>query len=305
MNIFITGASGSMAHYLIEHIRQVEPSARIMGLARSGGVAGLAYYSFNLWANSTHYLSTILRDAQPDYLFHLASEAHVGESFDRPGDFVYSNIVGTLNLYEALRRCVELRPRVILASTSEVYGNVPRARQPILETEPFAPVNTYAITKCAQEHLARFYMKAYGIPVVITRAFGYVNPRRDDLFLTAMAKQLVSSVGTIRHGNLKPVRTFCDVRDIAEAYWLAAKKGTPGEAYNIGSTDGHRLDSFLVRLINLSGRETNMELDQALVRQTDIDRCIPDTLKFRHTTGWQPKINLDESLKWLLANVGN
>ena len=309
MNIFITGASGSMAHYMVDYLKRQAPDARVSGIARKAkGVDGLdSYRSFDLWDSPIRYLIRILKEELPDYIFHFASEANVRESFDRPREFIQSNVSGTCKLFEAIRDA-GIKPRVLLASTSEVYGD-PVNGDAIDESTPFAPLNPYATTKCAQEHLALCFMQAYNIPVVITRAFGYINPRRADLFATAMARQILRDQGennpaVIRHGNLLPVRTFCDVRDMAEAYWLAAQRGTPGHAYNIGSTEFIKLRELLDRLIAMSNVPVRKEDDLSLYRPTDIGVCIPATKKFESiSSGWRPKIPLEDSLRWLFESV--
>ena len=94
------------------------------------------------------------------------------------------------------------------------------------------------VSKTTQYMLCDVYFQSFGIPIIRTRMFGYINPRRDDLFATAFAKQIVqienNLASVLRHGNLKSVRTLIDVRDAAESYWLAACRCEPGEAYNIG-----------------------------------------------------------------------
>lgn len=315
MNILITGASGSMAHYLIDHIERAEPSAHITGVGRRilPGRAGIDYLQCNLaepWGLS--FLTQLLVVKTPAMIFHLASDAVVKPSFDNPHSYLANNILSTSNLYEALRRS-GFKGVSFLASTSEVYGAVPEAENPIKESQPFAPINPYAISKCAQEHIAQFYFKAYGIKTVITRAFGYINPLRADLVTTAVARQIAETEknggGQIKHGNTTPVRTFCDVRDMAEAYWLAATKCEPGQAYNVGSEDSVTIGDLIQQLTNAALRTAVKPLDvefisdESLMRPSDIVRCVPDCSKFRRATGWKPRISLRESLEWLMKRV--
>ena len=317
MNVLITGASGSVGHYLIDYIRRVEPNAHVTGIGRRilNGRVGTDYLQCDLAEHKgLSFLAQLIVEKKPAVVFHLASDAVVKLSFDNPYSYLANNILCTSNLYEAIR-AAKSTVTCILASTSEVYGAVPEFENPIIESRPFAPINPYAISKCTQEHLARFYWRTYGIKTVITRAFGYVNPLRKDLVATAIARQLVEiereGGGQVRHGNTTPVRTFCDVRDVAEAYWLAATMCEPGEAYNVGSEDPVSVGDLIQCLTSEALRtaatpfEIEFIMDESLTRPADVTRCVPDCSKFRTVTGWEPKIPLRESLGWLIECARN
>ena len=322
MNVLITGASGSVAHYLIDHIKRVQPEASITGIGRRLNSCVESetchYHSVDLarpWGMS--FLRQTIAATRPSVVFHLASMAQVNPSFADPGGYLDNNVQCTINLYEAMRE-EKFGGTCVLASTSEVYGHAlsltippPYSQNPIREIQPFAPVNPYGISKCTQEHLAQFYFGAHGVKIVTTRAFGYINPLRKDLVATAVARQKAEAEknggGTVRHGNTAPVRTFCDVRDVAEAYWLAATMCEPGEAYNIGGEDGITIGDLIQLLAGAAGNPANLEFvrDDSLLRPTDVSRCVPDCSKFRRATGWKPKIPLKESLEWLIQCVRN
>lgn len=312
MRILITGATGSMAYYLAQYIKtQVKDRHEICGIGRRR-VATIAaatyldqYDALDLYWHPTSRVTEYISEIKPDLIFHLAAMANVRQSFSEPRKFFANNSEGTLNLLDGIARA-GFKPRIVLASTSEVYGNVPVESNPIVESEEFNPVNYYAASKCAQEILASVYANTSGLEFVVTRAFGYINPRRDDLVATALAKQIVKfergEIQTVYHGNLKPVRSFCDARDIAEAYWLAAIKCQPG-VYNIGSETPFSIGSLVTALHHISESDPKFAPQEDLLRKTDIFACWPDITKFANATGWRPKIELADSLKWLMECV--
>ncbi len=241
---------------------------------------------------------------RPDIIFHLASWANVRESFEDPATFLHNNIIATSNLFETVLLSGQ-KPTIVLASTSEVYGKVMDPSEvPIKETNPLRPANPYAVSKTAQDLLAWTYFNAYGMKIIRTRTFGYINPRRADLAASNFARQIAlveqGKQKVIKVGNLSSVRSFLDVRDIVSAYWLAAERCKPGEAYNIGSPVPCSIENLLNMLIDLSGSKISLERHEGLIRPADITNQVPDIGKFIKATGWRAQIPLHESLIHLL-----
>lgn len=247
----------------------------------------------------------VLKETQPDVIFHLASHANVRASFTTPLSVLQNNIMGTANLFEALR-IMELGPVVQLCSTSEVYGQVDPTDVPIKETCPLRPASPYAVSKVTQDLLGEVYFKAYNLKIIRTRMFAYLNPRRSDLFATSFAMQIARIEAGLQkellHGNLDSTRTMIDVRDAMESYWVAAQKCEPGEAYNIGGVTIVTVGELLELLKSHATCEIRSQMDQRLLRPTDVTLQIPDTSKFIAATGWIPKYSFDDSIKHLLKH---
>jgi nucleoside-diphosphate-sugar epimerase len=304
---FVAGISGAMGHYLTEAL--LRQGYGVAGLGRRPSVSLNAdYYQCDLSDPiAAHYVTEIMQTVKPAYVFYVAGVADVRRSFDDPQWFIDNNFTAWATFLRGVANS-DQRPLIVLASTSEVYGNV-AAGDPITERQKFAPISPYAVTKVSQEHLAFSYRETHNLQIVITRAFGYINPLRANLFATAMARKVVAcergEAVEIVHGDLSPVRSFCDVRDVAEAYVLAAEKGLPGEAYNVGYEHGVFLGKVLEQLMELStvGGALITRVDKKLLRPTDVLMAIPDCSKFRFTTGWCPRIVLRDSLAWLLGEV--
>src|SRR3990167_293068 len=224
----ITGIKGSGVSYLAEYIRENHPEVEAIGIHRE--TCDLEDYE---------QVKKRLHKVKPDVIFHLASNADVKGSFDHPQEVLRNNILGTCNLFEAVRR-LKLDPIIQHCSTSEVYGQVDPKNVPITEDCPIQPVSPYAISKTAQDFLAQTYYRSYGLKIIITRMFAYVNPRRTNLFASSFASQIVRIENGLQavllYGNLDSIRTLLDVRDAMRAYWDAALFCKPGQIYNIGGT---------------------------------------------------------------------
>lgn len=286
MNSLITGGKGAAGSYLAEHLK--ESGDKVSILARPE----CDLLDFNAVCER-------LADCRPDAIYHLASDADVSGSFSHVTEISRNNIMGTVHLFEAVRK-LKMKCAIQVCSTSEVYGNP--WIYPIKEDALIDPVNPYAFTKASQDLLGGVYAKSYLFRVVRTRAFGYINPRRANLSLTSFARQIVAiergQQDKLRHGNLDSIRTFCDVRDIAVAYRLAIEKEG---VFNIGSEKPISIGEALEMLVGYAKCEIELEQDHTLMRPVDVTDQIPDCTRFRRATGWEPEITLEESLQWLLS----
>ncbi len=308
--VLITGVAGSGASYLAEHALE-QPGVEVHGTVRwhsSTPKAGFSRTSDRVRLHECDLLDLssvieTLRRVEPDVVFHLASHANVRASFSTPLAVIGNNVMGTANLFEALR-IEKLRPRVLLCSTSEVYGQVGPGETPIREENALRPVSPYAVSKATQDLLGLAYHRSYQIPIIRTRMFTYINPRRADLFATSFALQVArierGLQPELRHGNLDSVRTFIDVRDAVDAYWVAASRCEPGEVYNIGGTVTQSVGEFLELLRSRSRVPFRAVADPELFRPADVTLQIPDTSRFAAATGWQPRFSFEESVDWLL-----
>jgi GDP-4-dehydro-6-deoxy-D-mannose reductase len=308
----VTGISGSGGSYLADYIIEQQPAVAVHGIARwhstssSGNLARAGKRATVHECDLTDFSSVlrVIRDARPDVIFHIASHANVWAGFKTPLAVLHNNIMGTANLLEAVRSA-EISPIIQICSTSEVYGQVDPKDVPIRETCPINPSSPYAVSKVTQDLLGTTYFRSYGMPIIRTRMFAYINPRRTDLFATSFAMQVarieLGLQDELTHGNLDSTRTLIDVRDAMESYWVAAVKGEAGEVYNIGGNTVITVGAFLEALKKLARVPIRSRIDPNLLRPADVTLQIPDTSKFAATTGWQPRYTFDESVAFLLA----
>ena len=250
----------------------------------------------------------VIDKVKPDYIYHLAAQSFVPASFANPKDTVDVNLIGTLNILEAVR-ILNIEPTIHVCSTSDVYGEIKESEVPIKETNPLRPISPYAISKAAADMLARGYFLSFGTKTIRTRAFNITGPRRGEVFAeSSFAKQIAQIEKGQRRpeifvGNLKSVRTFVDVRDIARAYFLVVRKGKPGEVYNIAGDATMTIGKILDILISLSSmdKRIKVKIDPKLFRPADSISKIPDDSRFRKMSGWKPKVPIEKSLEDLLA----
>lgn len=308
--VLITGIGGSGASYLAEYIVRNHPNVSVHGISRwhSTTVDNLKDIRNSLTLHETDLtdmvsLIEVLRKVKPDAIFNLASYANVLTSFKTPLSVMHNNVTGTHNLLEAVR-ILGLKSLIQHCSTSEVYGQVDPKHVPITEEAPLRPASPYAVSKTAQDLLCFTYYTSYKLPIIRTRMFTYLNPRRTDIFASIFAKQVARIEQGLQkvlvHGNLDSIRTMIDVRDAMRAYWEAMLYCEPGEVYNIGGKTTMKVGDFLEKLISLSTVPIPTRLDPNLLRPADVTLQIPSAKKFIKATKWKPKYTFEESMKFVL-----
>jgi GDPmannose 4,6-dehydratase/GDP-4-dehydro-6-deoxy-D-mannose reductase len=250
-------------------------------------------------------LVELFREVRPDRVFHLAAQSYVTTSFGAPADTLQTNVIGTVNLLDAVRIC-GIDPKIHICSSSEVYGQVTEKEVPIRESNAFRPASPYAVSKVGEDMIALQYFLSYGIKTVRTRMFTHTGPRRGDIFAeSAFAKQIAEIEAGLRPnplkvGNLDSVRTFADVRDAVRAYWLLLEKCPAGEVYNIGGNRTLTVGEMLEILKGMTQCRIEHEVDPSLLRPSDVTLQVPDISKFQSATGWAPLIPLETTLRDLL-----
>ncbi|MBG06282.1 MAG: GDP-mannose 4,6-dehydratase [Rhodospirillaceae bacterium] len=250
----------------------------------------------------------VVRQAKPDYVFHLAAQSYPRTSFESPLDTFDTNIQGTVRILDALR---QYSPNAVVhvCASSEVFGRVPKDKIPIGEETGFHPASPYAISKVGTDLVGRYYAEAYDMTVMTTRMFTHTGPRRGDVFAeSTFAKQIALIEANlippvIKVGNLDSLRTVADVRDAVRAYFmLVTVKPDAGAYYNIGGTHSCTVGDILDMLLSFSERksEIRIETDPDRLRPIDADLQVPDTRKFTQHTGWAPQIPFEQTMRDLL-----
>ena len=249
-------------------------------------------------------VADVVKKVQPNAVFHLAAQSYVPASWTNPHHTLTTNVLGTLNVLEAVRRHA---PAAVcqVAGTSEEYGRVEPDECPITEDSPLRPLSPYGVSKCAADLLGRQYAASYGLNVVVTRAYNHSGQRRGVLFAESdWARQIalaeLAGGGTIRHGNLEAVRDYSHVRDIARGYIAAVTRGKPGEVYQLCSGDGWKMGDVLERLISLSKAQIKTEIDKSRMRPSDVPLLIGSPLKAERELGWSTEIPVKDMLLDLL-----
>jgi GDP-4-dehydro-6-deoxy-D-mannose reductase len=246
-----------------------------------------------------------LERIRPDWIFHLAAQSFVPTSWSAPTECLTTNVLGELNVFEAVRR-IGLPCRIQLACSSEEYGMVQEDELPIRETNPLRPLSPYAVSKVAQDLLGYQYWMSWKVDVVRTRGFNHEGPRRGPVFVASdFAKQIADiekgrKPPVLHVGNLEARRDFTDVRDMARAYWLALEKCAPGEVYNICRGKAWSIREVLDLLLGMTKTKIEVRQDRMRLRPSDVPVLIGDRTKFTQATGWEPTIPFERTLEDML-----
>ena len=253
----------------------------------------------------SHSLYTTLNKIKPDYIFHLAAQSFVPTSWGSPAVTLEVNIVGSANVFEAVRQ-VGIDPVIQIACSSEEYGMVYENEVPIKETNPLRPLSPYAVSKLAMDYLGYQYFESYGMKIIRTRGFNHTGPRRGDTFAeSTFAKQIAliekgKQEPVIYVGNLEAQRDYTDVRDMVRAYLLAVEKCDPGEVYNIATGHAIKIEDVLKMMLAMSTVKVEIKQDPARMRPSDVPILIGDNKKFQEKTGWKAEIPFEKTAADLL-----
>ncbi|HEY3215251.1 MAG TPA: GDP-mannose 4,6-dehydratase [Candidatus Eisenbacteria bacterium] len=304
--VLVTGVTGFAGSHLVDYLL-VRKDCEIFGIQRwRSRTENIEHF-----ADQITILECDLRDAsstrdtldqvRPDWIFHLAAQSFVPTSWSAPTESLTTNILGQVNIFEAVRR-LGLKCRIQLACSSEEYGMVYPDELPIQETNPLRPLSPYAVSKVTQDLLGYQYWMSWRVDCVRTRGFNHEGPRRGPVFVASdFAKQIAdiekgSKPPVLRVGNLESKRDFTDVRDMVRAYWLALEKCEPGEAYNICTGAAWSIRKVLDHLLSLTTAKVEVKQDPARLRPSDVPVLLGDNSKFVRATGWQPTIPFEQTL---------
>ena len=311
MKVLITGITGMVGSHLADYILNNHPDAEVSGVVRWRSPLDNIRQRLDditLIQGELRDLSSmiqVINQVQPDRIFHLAAQSFVPISYESPADTFTVNVIGSINLLDAVRN-VGIDPMIHMCSSAEVYGNVDESMVPITENTPFNPASPYAVSKVGQDMLGSQYHISYGMKIIRTRMFTHSGPRRGNIFAeSAFAKQIAEIElgvipGPVMVGNLESIRTYADVRDAVRAYWALLDFCSVGEVYNIGGNRTLTIGEMLEILKSFASVPIEHEVDPSLLRPSDVTLQIPGNTKFRDETGWEPEYSMEQTMEDLL-----
>lgn len=293
--VLITGAGGFVGSYLIKEFRNHGYNVIACDIKKSDTFTDdITYYDMNILDKQR--IEEVLEECKPDYLINLAAISSVGLSWNIPDKTMEVNVIGTLNILEAVnKKCRNCK--VLLIGSSEEYE---MRSEPLKESDEVNANNPYGISKIAQENFAKLYKQKYGLDIVCTRSFNHTGIGQLDQFvIPSFCKQIAEidksgKPGKIYVGNLSAYRDLSDVRDIVKVYRALLENETEELIYNVGSGKVYKIEDLLNYIISLCSQKVEIVLDKEKIRPVDTPYICCDNSK---TAKYFDGTNIKDTIK--------
>ncbi|PZT71057.1 NAD-dependent dehydratase [Streptomyces sp. SW4] len=301
--VLVTGAEGFIGSALVDLL--VSRGARVRAFthykpyAEKGNLAHLlAHPLVETFTGDVRDAGRVMDAVEGcDTVFHLAALIGIPYSYDSPGAYVQTNVVGTENVAEACRR--HRVRRLVHTSTSEVYGTARTA--PIGEDHPLQPQSPYSASKIGADMMALSHRHAFDLPVTVVRPFNTYGPRQSArAVIPAILAQLHAGARRIRLGSLTPTRDFTYVTDTARGFLaLADCDRALGHVVNLGSGREISIGDLAQALTVAAGSDAEIVVDPRRLRPaaSEVERLLSDNTRAREWAGWQPEVSLADGLR--------
>ena len=252
-------------------------------------------------------LDAWLQDDCPDAVIHLAGQTFVPEAFRDPAQTIKVNLLGTLNLLQALKRR-GFAGTFLYVSSGDVYGQVAEDELPIRECRLPQPRNPYAVSKVAAELLCLQWGYVEPWRIMVARPFNHIGTGQGEAFvIPSMARQLIRvrqslQLPRLEVGDVDVTRDFLDVRDVLQAYLALLERGRSGEIYNVCSGIELRVRDMIMQLAELAEVDVELVQDAARMRRAEQRRVVGCADKLQQETGWKPGVSITETLQSVLSD---
>lgn len=302
MKALIIGGAGFVGGYLINELTEngFEVHATCLGTEKI--TENCNVHTLDILNKSS--ITDIFNEISPDVVYHLAAQSSVAVSWSKPQLTAEVNVIGSINVLEALRECKNAENiRLIMIGSGEEYGYIRPEACPLSESEPLHPGNIYAATKACQEMIGEIYARAYKLNIVMVRAFNHSGAKQSSTFVISDFCKQISEIEAgkklpeICVGNLSAMRDFTDVRDVVRAYRLLADKGTSGKIYNIGRGKAVSIQYILDTALSFADTDIQVKTDPKRMRASDIPIIEPDVSRIFADTGWKAEISVEQTIK--------
>ena len=332
MTIFVTGGAGFIgSNFVLEWLNtNNEKIVNIDKLTYSGNLSNLESVSNNNNYDferadicDPHKIKDLFEKYSPRAIVHFAAESHVDRSIVGPSDFIQTNILGTFNLLEIVRKNFESGMinrdfRFIHISTDEVYGSLKDNENPFTEKNQYCPNSPYSASKASSDHLARSYFETYKIPTIITNCSNNYGPYQfPEKLIPLVINNALEGKAIPIYGDGQNIRDWLYVRDHCLAIMRVLESGNPGETYNIGGNNEIKnleLVKQICEELDVLYPPKNCEVN----KYYDLVKFVPDrpghdrryaidSSKIKKDLNWEPietfKSGIKKTLKWYLNNL--
>jgi UDP-glucose 4-epimerase len=317
--VLVTGSDGFIGSHVVERLVAEGARVRAFCVYTSTGSQG--------WLEESELFQAALRDGRAevvlgdirdpehvasavdgaDVVLHLAALIAIPYSYVAPRSYVETNIIGTLNVLEAVRR--HGTPRLVHTSTSEVYGTPEEV--PITESHPLRGQSPYSATKIGADKLCESYALSFGTPVTVLRPFNTFGPRQSfRAVIPTVLSQLLAGADEVRLGALSPQRDFTFVTDTADGFVRAALADVaPGTTIQLGTGRTVSIGDVVELCRSVTGSKAQVVTDEERLRPdgSEVEILLSDPAAARERLGWAPTVTLENGLaltaEWLRPRV--
>jgi GDP-4-dehydro-6-deoxy-D-mannose reductase len=295
-NCLIIGGNGFVGKHLKEYLSTYYT-------VRSADLQISDESDFSIDITNKNSIIDIFAKFNPSVVINLAAQSSVKKSWDDPKLTMNVNVIGTINILEAIRAC-NTNIRFLNIGSSEEYGVSDTSSK---EDDSLLPINIYGISKMTQESICLSYVKRYNLDIVLTRSFNHFGPGQSPTFVVADFCNQVSKIEVgiqnpvIEVGNLNVFRDFSDVRDVCSAYYSIIAEGTSGQVYNVGSGHAYSISEMLDLICSKSEKDITIVVDKEKVRPVDVPYVCANVDKLKEETSWNQSYTLNETIDDTLA----
>lgn len=325
--ILITGGAGFIGSHVVRLFVKQYPQYHIFNLDKltyAGNLANLtdieksSNYTFLKGdINDAAYLEEIFTKHRFEGVLHLAAESHVDRSISNPLEFVMTNVVGTVNLLNAAKKCWAgnfENKRFYHISTDEVFGSLHNPDEFFTETTPYDPQSPYSASKAASDHFVRAYYNTYKLPVVLSNCSNNYGPNHfPEKLIPLMINNIKNNKPLPVYGKGENVRDWLYVVDHARAIDVIFHKGKLGESYNVGGFNEWKNIDIVNLLCDVMDKKLGRPKGESAKLITYVQdrpghdlRYAIDAKKIMNELGWEPSLQFAEGLErtvdWYLQN---
>ncbi|WP_339545401.1 GDP-mannose 4,6-dehydratase [Pseudomonas sp. RA_35y_Pfl2_P32] len=292
--LFVTGLNGFVGRHIQSRLHAVDSPWQLLPVAPGYDLREPTSLE-GLWPEL------------PDAVIHLAGQTFVPEAFRNPANTLQVNLLGTLNLLQALK-ARGFSGTFLYVSSGDVYGQVSESALPIDEHQPPCPRNPYAVSKLSAELLCLQWGMTEGWPMLVARPFNHIGPGQMDSFVVASAARQICRIkqglqsAQLQVGDIDVTRDFLDVADVVSAYLALLAKGVPGQVYNICSGVEQSVRGLIEQLADLAQVEVQLIQDPERLRRAEQRRVCGSHARLHQTTGWTPELTTQQSLRAILSD---